>query len=42
MMLAQHRAMFSIGLIMTVGMIATLVMSLITLPAALVLLKRVR
>ena len=42
MMLAQHRAMFSIGLIMTVGMTATLVISLVTLPAALVLLKRVR
>ncbi|NUP07266.1 MAG: MMPL family transporter [Polyangiaceae bacterium] len=40
MMLADYRAMFGLGLIMTVGMSATLVLSLVALPACLVLLKR--
>ena len=42
MMLAEYRAMFGMGLIMTVGMSATLVLSLVTLPALLVITKRVR
>jgi uncharacterized protein len=42
MMLAEYRAMFGIGLIMTVGMSATLVLSLVTLPATLVLLKKAK
>lgn len=40
MMLAEYRAMFGLGLIMTFGMSATLVLSLVALPAVLVLLKR--
>lgn len=40
MMLAEYRAMYGLGLIMTVGMSATLLLSLVALPAVLVLLKR--
>ena len=40
MMLAEYRAMFGLGLIMTFGMSATLALSLVALPAVLVLLKR--
>jgi predicted RND superfamily exporter protein len=42
MMLAEYRAMFGMGLIMTVGMSATLILSLVTLPATLVLLKKAK
>lgn len=42
MMLAQYRAMFGLGLIMTIGMSATLALSLLVLPAVLVLLKRAK
>lgn len=41
LMLAQYRAMYGLGLIMTIGMSSTLALSLIVLPAVLVLLKRV-
>lgn len=40
MMFAEYRAMFGLGLIMTIGMSATLALSLIVLPAVLVLFKR--
>jgi predicted RND superfamily exporter protein len=40
MMLADYRAMFSLGLLMTIGMSATFAMSLVVLPALLVLLRR--
>ena len=40
LMLAEYRAMYSLGLVMTVGMLSTLVLGLVALPAALVLLKK--
>jgi uncharacterized membrane protein YdfJ with MMPL/SSD domain len=42
MMLADYRAMFSLGLLMTIGMSAAFAMSLVVLPAILVLLGRAR
>jgi hypothetical protein len=42
MMFANYRAMFSLGLIMTIGMTATLALSLVVLPALLFLLKRAK
>ncbi len=42
MMFSKYRAMFGLGLIMTIGMFATLFLSMITLPAVLVLLKRAK
>ncbi len=42
MMLAEYRALFGMGLIMTVGMGATLLLSLVTLPALLVIMRRAR
>lgn len=42
MMLGKYKAMFGMGLIMTIGMSATLAFTLLTLPAVLVLLKRAK
>lgn len=42
MMFGKYRAMFGMGLIMTIGMSATLAFTLLTLPAVLVLLKRAK
>ena len=42
MMLADYRAMYWLGLVMTIGKLATLAASLLALPALLVVMKKVR